>query len=76
MPDDLEYLTPEQVAAKLQVHPRTVLRLLSRGELPGQKMGRQWRISAAALRKHMEGGTAPPAPAAAEQAEGRIGKEK
>lgn len=68
-------LTVEQAAEHLQMHPDTVRRLLREGSLPGVKLGkRQWRISAAALRKHMEGGKAPAAPAAAEQAEGRTGK--
>ena len=37
-------LTVDEAAAFLRVHPRTVLRLLARGELPGVKVGRQWRL--------------------------------
>ncbi len=56
---DGEYLTAEQVAEKLQMHPRTVRRLLGSGELPGRKIGgKEWRISAAALRAFVEGGDA------------------
>src|ERR1035437_2911489 len=42
-----EYLTAEQAAEKLQLHARTVRRLLASGELPGRKVGgKDWRISA------------------------------
>jgi excisionase family DNA binding protein len=34
-----ELLTPEQVGAKLARHPKTVLNLFNRGELPGVKLG-------------------------------------
>lgn len=37
-------LTPEQVAARLQVTARTVYRWLMEGRLPGVKLGRLWRI--------------------------------
>jgi excisionase family DNA binding protein len=54
--DQPEYLTPDQAAEKLQIHPKTVRRLLNEGKLPGQRIGgRHWRISAAALRAHIEG---------------------
>jgi excisionase family DNA binding protein len=55
--EEPEYLTPEQAAQKLQLHPKTVRRLLNEGKLPGQRIGgRHWRISAAALRAYIEGG--------------------
>ncbi len=58
---EAEYLTAEQVAEKLQLHPRTVRRLLATGELPGKKVGgKEWRISAAALKAYMEGGSQKP----------------
>ncbi len=51
-----EYLTPDQAASKLQMHPKTVRRLLNEGKIPGQRVGnRQWRISAAALQRYIEG---------------------
>ncbi len=52
-----EYLTAEQVAEKLQMHPRTVRRLLNSGHLPGKKIGgKEWRVSAATLKAYIEGG--------------------
>jgi excisionase family DNA binding protein len=35
----------QEVAERLKVHPRTVNRLLERGELVGYKVANQWRIS-------------------------------
>jgi len=43
MPDQL--LTPQQVAALLQVTPRSVLDWLRSGYLTGYKLGRLWRVS-------------------------------
>jgi excisionase family DNA binding protein len=55
-----EFLTVQQAAEKLQMHPRTIRRLLTNGQLPGQKVGaRQWRVSTAALKAHIEGGPKP-----------------
>ena len=57
-----EYLTAEQAAEKLQLHARTVRRLFASGELPGRKVGgKEWRISADALKAYVEGGQAPAA---------------
>jgi excisionase family DNA binding protein len=44
-----EVLTIQDVAAYLKLPLSTVYRLVGRGELPGQKMGRQWRFHKAAL---------------------------
>ena len=55
-----EYLTADQVAGKLQLHARTVRRLLVSGVLPGKKIGgKEWRVSAAALKAYIEGGEKP-----------------
>ncbi len=44
------FLTVDQVAAQLQMHPRTVRRLLAAGKLPGTKVGeKEWRTPARAL---------------------------
>ena len=49
------YLTAEQVAEQLQMHPRTVRRMLADGRLPGTKIGKkEWRVSAAALKSLIE----------------------
>lgn len=59
---DNEFLTVDQAAQKLQMHVRTIRRLLANGQLPGQKIGaRQWRISAAALKTYVETGSKPAA---------------
>ena len=44
-----KFLTPEDVAARLQVSPLTVRRWLRAGSLRGTKAGRQWRIREDAL---------------------------
>lgn len=38
-----DILSAKQLAAYLHMHHVTVTRLLERGELPGQKIGWQWR---------------------------------
>ena len=64
------YLTPEQVAERLQLHPETVRRQLKAGKLRGVRRGRMWRIPETALnespkdatparRKAQVGGAAP-----------------
>jgi excisionase family DNA binding protein len=55
MAAEQEYLTPEQVAEKLQMNARVVRRMLSAGKLPGKRVGRIWRISASALKDFIEG---------------------
>jgi excisionase family DNA binding protein len=60
-----EFLSADEAAELLHMHPRTVRRLLGSGELPGTRLGRQWRISRAAVRVLIEGG-APRKPAASE----------
>jgi excisionase family DNA binding protein len=56
-----DYLTPEQVAEKLQMNARVVRRMLSAGKLPGKRVGRIWRVSSAALRAYIEDGEKPAA---------------
>jgi excisionase family DNA binding protein len=51
---DNEYLTPEEVATKLQVHIDTIRRWLRTGELPGMKIGkRQWRIRKTDIERYL-----------------------
>jgi excisionase family DNA binding protein len=40
-----EILTASQVAHLLQVHPRTVYKLVKQGSIPGKKFGGGWRFS-------------------------------
>ena len=43
------YLTPEQVAERLQLSPITIRRQLKRGVLRGIKKGRVWRVPESAV---------------------------
>jgi excisionase family DNA binding protein len=44
--DDMgEVITPAEVAALLQIHVKTVYRLVRQGVLPGRQIGRRWRFS-------------------------------
>ena len=47
------YLTVEEAAGQLQLHPHTVRRILSAGGLPGRKIGKVWRIPADELAEFM-----------------------
>jgi excisionase family DNA binding protein len=40
-----EILTASQVAELLQLHPRTVYKLVKRGSIPGKKFGGGWRFN-------------------------------
>lgn len=42
-----EYLTIDQVAELLNVSAKTIRRLVRRNEIPGFKVGGQWRIKRA-----------------------------
>ena len=48
-------LNLDEVAEALRLSRPTVRDLLSRGIIPGQKLGRQWRISERALAAFMDG---------------------
>lgn len=39
-----EILTASQVAELLQMHPRTVYKLVKQGSIPGRKCGGGWRF--------------------------------
>ena len=43
------FLTPEQVAVRLQLHPETIRRQLKAGRLRGVRRGRMWRVPESAL---------------------------
>lgn len=55
MPDPSDLLTVAEAAAILRLHPVTVQRLLRRGELPGVRVGRQWRIRRTDLDDRLRG---------------------
>lgn len=49
-----EYYTVAEVAAQLRVSADTVMRLLRAERLQGEKVGKQWRISDAALQHYLK----------------------
>jgi excisionase family DNA binding protein len=42
-------LTVKELSDYLRVHPSTIYRLLKRGDLPGIKLGSDWRFSVEAI---------------------------
>jgi len=46
---ELEILTPAQLAGLLQIEEETVVELAEQGELPGRKVGEEWRFSREAI---------------------------
>lgn len=48
-----EILDPQEVADFLRFSTRKVVRLLKKGELPGKKIGGQWRTRRIDLDKHL-----------------------
>lgn len=44
-----EVMTPDEVAALLKIHVKTVYRLARQGVLPGRQIGRHWRFSRAEI---------------------------
>lgn len=40
----MKFLTPEEIAAKADLHVVTVRRIIQRGELPAYKLAGQWRV--------------------------------
>jgi excisionase family DNA binding protein len=54
-PTDPGVLTVEQAAALLQVDAETIRTLARDGDLPGRKVGREWRFSRAAVLRWLAG---------------------
>lgn len=48
-------LTVDEVASIVRLRARTVRELLKKGELPGRKIGRVWRIPGSALKEFLGG---------------------
>ena len=42
-------LTVKELSSYLRVHPSTIYRLLKRGDLPGSRLGSDWRFSVDAI---------------------------
>lgn len=49
-----KFLTTEQVANILQVHPLTILKFIKQGKLKGVKIGRVYRIQEADVKQFLE----------------------
>lgn len=49
MRNPAKFLTLKELSIYLRVHPSTIYRLLRQGELPGFKLGSDWRFSLEAI---------------------------
>lgn len=55
LPESMQLFNPKQVAERLGVSSRSVLRWIQSGKLEGQKLGeRQYRVSKDALEKFLD----------------------
>ena len=52
---DMEFLTSAEVAAKLKLNQQVVVRKLQAGEIPGYKLGKDWRIAQHELLDWLQG---------------------
>jgi excisionase family DNA binding protein len=52
---ETDLLTPEEAAIYLRLNPQTAYRLLRSGQLPGVKVGRQWRIRKSSIDAYLDG---------------------
>lgn len=57
-----EILTAGEVAELLQIHPRTVYKLVKEGSIPGRKFGGGWRFSRNEILAMVSPQGSPPAP--------------
>lgn len=57
-----EYVTAEQIAAELGVHPQTAQRYFREEGLPGRKIGKSWTTTRAAFTEWLTGGGGKAAP--------------
>jgi excisionase family DNA binding protein len=46
-------LSPEQAAALLLVHPKTLVRMARTSEVPALRMGKHWRFRASLLNEYV-----------------------
>jgi excisionase family DNA binding protein len=56
----MEYMTAEEISAKLRVDISTVRRWLRSGELPSIRVGRQYRITSQAYDQFLKNREVPP----------------
>src|SRR5713101_2582966 len=49
-----ELLDVQEVATRLRLNPRTVLRMADRGDLPGIKVARRWRFRSSDLNTYLQ----------------------
>ena len=47
-------ITVQEAAEILRLHPRTVMNMAKRGDLPGSKIGKQWRFDLEAVESWLE----------------------
>ena len=55
-----EVLTVREVADFFRIHPTTVSRMVQRGELPGFRVGSDWRFTRASIQHWLESRTQKP----------------
>jgi len=60
-------ITVQEAAELLRVHPRTVMNMAKRGELPGSKIGKQWRFDLEAVEAWIANSFRQPTPLPAPQ---------
>ena len=48
-----QWMTPEEIAEEMRVHPSTVRRLCTHGQLEGVKFGEQWRVRKSAYETNL-----------------------
>jgi excisionase family DNA binding protein len=53
-PERHAFLTTEEVLGYLNITPRTIYRLIRKGELPAIRIGRQWRFRRVDLDRWVE----------------------
>jgi len=67
-----EILTASQVASLLQIHPRTVYKLVRQGSIPGRKFGGGWRFSKKEILSMISSQTVPSPTATGAENEGEV----
>jgi len=51
---EMTFLTTAEVSQLLKMNPQVVMRKLQAGEIPGYKLGKDWRVEAGQLEKWLE----------------------